>query len=132
MKAVNYPTLEEALYLHEELIRLFGGTSGIRDPGLLESVLHRPRSVYYQTLSLQAAALMQSLALNHCFVDGNKRIAFALTATFLRVNGWKLVVNPDEGENFLIKNLIQEKFDIEKIAIWIESHLENRANASQI
>ena len=47
----------------------------------------RPRSGYYKSLSEQAAALLQSLCQNHAFIDGNKRVAFALTAIFLRMNG---------------------------------------------
>ncbi len=58
----------------------------VRGVGLLESALARPRSEYYSSLSEQAAAMLQSLALNHCFIDGNKRVAFALTAIFLRMS----------------------------------------------
>lgn len=57
----------------------------------------RPRSGYYETLSTQAAALMQSLPRNHAFVDGNKRMAFALTAVFLRLNGYRLQVTADRS-----------------------------------
>ena len=92
MKLTLFPTLEEAIYLHEALIKRFGGNPGVRDLGLLESAILRPQSGYYATLSLQAAALMQSLAQNHAFIDGNKRVAFALTAVFFRMNGYKLKV----------------------------------------
>ena len=85
-----YPTLEETLYPHRILIDQFGGELGVRDLGLLESALLRPKSGYFETLSLQAAALLHSLLLNRCFLEGNKRIAFALTATFLRLNGYAL------------------------------------------
>lgn len=124
MKKTIYPTFEEALYLHDLLIKKFGGQPGIRDKGLLESALYRPQSGYYETLSEQAAALMQSLAMNHCFVDGNKRIAFALTATFLLLNGYNLKASADEGEGFLIKEIIQKKVSVQEIANWIEHHLK--------
>lgn len=124
MKTTIFPTLEETLYLHEELIRLFGGDVGIRDQGLLESALYRPQSGYYKTISLQAAALIQSVALNHCFVDGNKRVAFALTAIFLKINGWNLEVKANEGERFIVEDLIQGKQEVELIANWIEAHLK--------
>jgi len=101
-----FPTVEEALHLHLQLIAGFGGSPGIRDLGLLESTLARPRSGYYRTLSEQAAALMQSLTLNHAFVDGNKRMAFALTAVFLRMNGYRLTVSPDEGDRLLVNRII--------------------------
>jgi death-on-curing protein len=122
-KRTVYPTLEEALYLHDRLIDRFGGSAGVRDLGLLESALARPRSGYYESLSLQAAALMQSLSQNHAFIDGNKRIAFALTAVFLYLNGYRLVVGADDAERFLIDRVIVAKADVEAIAGWLEKRL---------
>jgi death-on-curing protein len=83
----------------------------------------RPQTGYYKTLSLEAAALLQSLTQNHAFIDGNKRIAFATTAIFLRMNGYRLKVTADKGESFLIKKVISQKIPIEEIALWIERHL---------
>ena len=123
MKATLFPTLEETLILHKRLIERFGGDGGVRDLGLLESALMRPQTGYYDTLSLQAAALLQSLTQNHAFVDGNKRVAFATTAIFLRMNGFRLVVDPDNGESFLIEEVIQKKIDINRIAQWLEKHM---------
>jgi death on curing protein len=71
-----YITLEEALRIHEVLIREFGGAHGVRDLGLLESALLRPQTGYYADLIEEAAALWESLAMNHPFVDGNKRVAY--------------------------------------------------------
>jgi death-on-curing protein len=118
-----YPTLEEALFLHAELIRRFGGSPGIRDIGLLESCLARPRSGYYTSLSEQGAALMQSLARNHVFVDGNKRLAFALTAVFLRMNGFTLRVIPEEGEAFLVDRIITGQAELDEITDWLERRM---------
>ncbi len=123
MRVTFYPTLDEALALHEELISRFGGTVGLRDIGALESALHRPQSGYYESLSLQAAALMHSLAMNHAFVDGNKRVAFALTATFLLVNGYRLTVSADDAERFLIDQVIVKRIDANAIADWLEEHI---------
>lgn len=123
MKTTLFPTLEECLTLHEELLRRFGGQGGLRDPGMLESALARPRSGYYATLSAQAAALLQSLAMNHAFTDGNKRVAFALTAIFLRMNGYRLPVSPPEGERFLVRRVIEGRADLDEITGWIESHM---------
>ncbi len=124
MASVLYPTLEEALHLHRRLIERFGGTSGVRDLGLLESALARPRSGYYRSLSEQAAALLQSLALNHCFADGNKRVAFALAAIFLRMNGAALRVDADEGERFLVDEIIVGKVQLAVITSWLERHID--------
>lgn len=72
----------------------YGGASGLRDPGSLEAALYRPQTGYYGVVISQAAALMESLANNHPFVDGNKRIAFAATDVFLRINGWQMNKTP--------------------------------------
>jgi death-on-curing protein len=122
MDTVLFPTLEEALYIHSQLIERFGGTEGVRDPGLLESALSRPRSGYYKSLSEQAAALMHSLIGNHCFVDGNKRMGLTLALTFLRMNGVKVSVSAKEGERFIIKEIIEKKADVVPIATWLEKH----------
>ncbi|USN46174.1 MAG: type II toxin-antitoxin system death-on-curing family toxin [Pseudobdellovibrionaceae bacterium] len=124
MKVTLYPTLAETLELHTRLIERFGGTKGVRDLGLLESALMRPQTGYYTSLSLEAAALLQSLAQNHAFVDGNKRVAFATTAIFLRLNGFRLRVDPDNGESFLIHRVIENKAEIEEIARWLEKHMQ--------
>ncbi len=123
MKFRLYPTLSETLELHMRLIDRFGGKGGVRDMGLLESALMRPQTGYYKTLSLEAAALLQSLTQNHAFVDGNKRVAFATTAIFLRMNGYRLKVDADNGESFLIDEVIRKKADLNEIAAWLEKHM---------
>jgi len=123
MKITLFPTLTETVELHSKLIERFGGKNGVRDLGLLESALWRPQSGYYNTLSLQAAALLQSLTQNHAFIDGNKRVAFATTAIFLRMNGYRLKVDTDNGEIFMIETVIKNKASIEVIAAWLEKHI---------
>ncbi len=124
MSVTLYPTLHEALALHEALIARFGGSPGVRDMGALESALHRPHSGYYDRLSQQAAALMHSLAMNHAFVDGNKRVAFALTVIFLRINGYRLVVTADAAEKFLIEDVVVARASVEVIEQWLERHMQ--------
>ena len=82
-----YPEIGEAIAIHDALIGEFGGTPGIRDEGALASAIMRPQLGYYDSLVEEAAALMESLANNHPFVDGNKRAAFFVTDAFLRLNG---------------------------------------------
>ncbi len=124
MKVTLYPTLSEVLELYRILIERFGGSYGVRDLGLLESALMRPQTGYYSSLSLEGAALLQSLCQNHAFVDGNKRVAFAVTAIFLRMNGYRLKVDPDNGESFLIEEVIQKKASIDEVSIWLEAHMK--------
>jgi death on curing protein len=125
MKTVLYPTLAETLELHTRLIERFGGKGGVRDLGLLESALMRPQTGYYKTLSLEAAALLQSLTQNHAFVDGNKRVAFATTAIFFRMNGYRLKVDADNGESFIISRVIKHKAEINEIADWLEKYMKS-------
>jgi death on curing protein len=122
--ATKFPTLEEALELHRALIERFGGTEGVRDLGALDSALFRPQTGYYETLTRQAAALMQSLAMNHPFVDGNKRVAFALTAIFLRMNGYRLVVPAPAAERFVVDQLIAEHATLDDIEQWLGEHMK--------
>ena len=124
MSTTIYPTLEEVLVLHSLLLARYGGESGVRDLGMLDAALHRPRSGYYASLSEQAAALLQSLANNHAFVDGNKRVAFATMAIFVRLNGFALRDTADDAEAFLIDEVIQGRAPLARIAAWIEEHLE--------
>lgn len=82
------------------------------------------KSLSYPSLSLQAAALLQSLTQNHSFIDGNKRVAFATSAIFLRMNGCHLKVETDNGESFIIGRVIKNKADIDEIAAWLEKHMK--------
>jgi death-on-curing protein len=84
----DYLTVADLLGIHTVLMQRYGGASGVRDPGALEAALFRPQTRYYDDIVAEAAALMESLAINHPFVDGNKRIAFAAAEVFLRINGW--------------------------------------------
>ena len=84
----RYLTLEHVKAFHQTLITRFGGAFGIRDQGLLEAALARPKAGYYADVIEEAAALWESLSQNHPFFDGNKRTAVAATAVFLRINGY--------------------------------------------
>jgi len=93
-KVVKFLTLEEVLEIHATLIEKFGGPEGVRDMGLLESALYRPRTGYYGDLIEMAAALFESLFMNHPFIDGNKRVAFFAADVFLRINSATIKVEP--------------------------------------
>jgi len=116
---VSFLTVDEVVTLHERLIEVFGGPPGLRDPGLLESALYRPRTGYYQDLSAMATAMFESLLMNHPFIDGNKRVAFFATDVFLRLNGWRLEVDPDKAHAFIIGLLDRGECDFERLLPWI-------------
>lgn len=119
-----FPTSHELLELHTKLIERFGGSSGVRDMGCLESALYRPQTGYYDSLAEQAGALLQSLAMNHGFVDGNKRVSFAMAAIFLRLNGYRLVAKADDAERFMIDDVIIASAERGAIAGWLSERMQ--------
>ena len=121
-----YLTIGEVLQIHHQLIEIYGGTPGLRDKALLESAVFRPQLGYYNNLAEEAAALMESLANNHPFLDGNKRIAFAAAHTFLLVNGYDLEVTPSAAGDFVIQSLEKGEFRFEPILKWINKHIRHK------
>ena len=117
----DYLTVADVLGMHIALISRYGGAPGVRDPGGLEAALFRPQTGYYGDVVAEAAAMMESLAINHPFVDGNKRIAFAAADVFLRVNGWRLKRAPMEIFAEMIQMLESGTFDIAHIEPWLRS-----------
>ena len=105
--SVVFLTLEEVLEIHTTLLQEFGGPPGIRDLGLLESALFRPRTGYYADLIEMAAALFESLLLNQPFVDGNKRVAFFAVDIFMRINSFQIEVEANDAHRRII-NIIEE------------------------
>jgi len=96
------------LSIHARQIERFGGTPGVRDEGLLESALAQPKATFggqflHPTISEQAAAYLYHIAMNHPFIDGNKRTAFAVTDTFLRLNGCALNLTDDEVYDLVMR-----------------------------
>ena len=120
-----YPTVAEAKEFHKRLFDQFGGAHGLLDEGRLEAAILRPQMGYYATLVEEAAALMESLANNHAFLDGNKRTSFAVADTFLRLNGSCLEVDPLEAYNFMTEAISKGEFRFDLICDWISSHLES-------
>ena len=120
---VQFLTLDEVLEIHHKLIATFGGPLGIRDMGMLESALYRPQTGYYQDLVEMAAALFESLLMNHPFIDGNKRIAFFATDIFLRLNGWKFSVNANQAHHFIIKELENRQNSFDNLKNWIQNSI---------
>ncbi len=117
--ALDYLTVADVLGMHTVLIRRYGGLPGVRDPGALEAALYRPQTGYYKDTIEQAAALMESLAINHPFVDGNKRIAFAATDVFLRINGFKLTRQPAQIYDELISMLDDRRLNLINVDAWL-------------
>jgi len=120
---VVFLSRDEVLAIHSTLLERFGGPPGVRDFGLLESALYRPQTGHYADLAEMAAALFESLIMNHPFIDGNKRVAFFATDVFLRLNGYKLKVEADQAHRFLIGLLDNHQCDFERLLPWIRENL---------
>ncbi len=117
----DYLTVADVLGIHAVLMQRYGGALGVRDPGALEAALFRPQTGYYDDIVAEAAALMESLAINHPFVDGNKRIAFAAADVFLRINGWRLKRAPMQIYAELMQMFESGTFDIARLDPWLRS-----------
>jgi death-on-curing protein len=120
---VTYLFIVEVLAFHEVLVDEFGGAAGIRDLGALESALYRPRTGYYRDVIEEAAALLESLVQNHPFVDGNKRVAFAVMDVFLRVNGRVLEVDDVAAHEHLVGLMERGELDLAAIDAWLREHV---------
>ena len=118
----KYLTKDEIVVIHNNLIDEFGGLHGIRENNSLESAVMRPQSGYYKDIYEEASALMESLALNHSFVDGNKRISFFATDVFLRMNGYFIDCKTKDAYNFFIENLENNTFRFNNILNWLKEN----------
>jgi death-on-curing protein len=122
----DYLTLADVLAIHGDQIERYGGSEGVRDYGLLEAALYRPQTGYYADLIEEAAALWESLAQNHPFVDGNKRTAFAAMFAFLAINGVKLTAEAAETYEFIAGLYQANEFWFEKLAAWLRKSTEQQ------
>jgi death-on-curing protein len=116
----EYVTTADALFFHQQLIERYGGAPGIRDIGALESALHRPQTGYYDTITHEAAALFESLVQNHPFVDGNKRVAFAVVDVFLRINGYIITPSSTAIYEHITELFKRDAFDLDHLVPWLQ------------
>lgn len=124
---MRYLSFGEVVHLHQALLKESGGAAGIRDLGALESALAQPRATFggvdlHASVVAKAAALGFSLALNHPFIDGNKRVAHAAMEVFLVLNGHALGGSVDEHERMMLTLAAGERTR-EELAAWLEQHV---------
>jgi death-on-curing protein len=119
----DYLTMAEVLAMHADQIERYGGSQGVRDHGLLEAALYRPQTGYYADLIEEAAALWESLAQNHPFIDGNKRTAFAAVYTFLAINGVRLTATAQVTSVFIANLYETKQFAFDKLVPWLRDHV---------
>lgn len=129
MQIPKFISVSEAIEIHSDQIASFGGTSGVRDEGLLESALAQPQATFFgeylhATIYEQAAAYLYHIAKNHLFIDGNKRTAFAVMDTFLRLNGY--ILNLDNEQIYiLVLKVAEGSIDKKEIAQSLEQNVVN-------
>lgn len=126
MKEPRWVTVTAIHTMHEELIAEHGGSSGVRDQGLLESALARPQNLLAYgkpTLAEMAASYAFGIARNHPFVDGNKRTALMAAYVFLGLNGQRLVA-PEAEAVVMTVELASGVCGEAEYSAWLAAHLE--------
>ena len=123
---MRHLTLGEVVALHRAVIESAGGASGLRDLAALESAIAQPRATFdardlHPALTGKAAALAYSLALNHPFIDGNKRVAHAAMEVFLNLNGLEVDAGVDEQEELFLR-IAAGKSSREELEAWLDNH----------
>jgi death-on-curing protein len=126
MGSIRYVGIEDALALHATVIGLTSGALGVRDMNSLQSCLERPKTTIggtemFADVFAKAASLIESIARNHPFLDGNKRTSFLTGTFFLHQNDCDLL--PEEGEiEKCMLWIVLQKPSIEEIAVWLEEN----------
>lgn len=121
--------LKSVLKIHAHSILKYGGAEGIRDLNILESAINRPFATFdgndlYPTFVGKAAAILESILINHPFIDGNKRTAISLALFILNSNKIELVASEDNIYNFIIR-IAEGKSDIDEITEWLNNNVKH-------
>jgi death on curing protein len=118
--------------IHGEILVQSGGSSGILNKGSLDSTVNKPKNLYFYsnkqaTLYELAAAYGYGLIKNHCFVDGNKRVALIAVYTFLAVNGIELIASEEDAANFFLYLAASSESQdtlMQELTEWLKSNSE--------
>ena len=119
----SFPTIEEVVAIHDDLLTQFGGSPGVRDWGALVAAVMRPQMGYYDGLLDEAAAMLESLAMNHPFVDGNKRTAVGATDAFLGLNGHFIDCDSRAAYDHFMRLFESNAFRFAELRAWLEDHV---------
>lgn len=127
MREVKYVTFEQAIFYQQKIVKETGGSLGLRDIGLLESAINRPKATFggkdlYPKVLEKGAALLHSMILNHPFLDGNKRTSLAVLYEFLKQNGFSLFATEKEIIELPLR-VERKDLNLEQIAKWLKEHI---------
>ena len=131
MKEPVWIRLDVVLVMHEEALMFHGGPEGVRDLGLLESALEPPKNLFVYgeqegiSIARFAAAYAKGIIANHPFVDGNRRAAFTVALTFLKLNGLELTATK-EDRVLTFWSLAAGEISEEQLALWFERNTRSR------
>ena len=120
-------SIEDVKNIHSILIEQFGGSPGIRDEAALASAIARPYSTFdgielYPSIEEKASAIIESIVINHPFIDGNKRIGYVLMRLFLLNAQMDIQATEEEKYQFVIR-IASGKLHKDEILYWIRDHL---------
>ena len=121
-------TIKIILRLHDLSIITYGGSQGIRDQGLMESAIARPYQTFsgedlYPTVFEKAAAITESIIINHPFIDGNKRTGLLAMLVILELGSLKITASNDATYNFTIQ-ISTGEMKFEEIVFWLKNNTE--------
>lgn len=127
-------TVRQILILHERMIQKYGGSSGVRDMGMLESAGGRPFATFggedlYPDIFMKAGAFIQAIVKNHPFIDGNKRTGFTGAITFLLINGTFVSADTNQVVKFMLR-VANENISVDEIARWLKKNTKSGIVAS--
>jgi death-on-curing protein len=134
VKGPEWLLVSAVLAFHAECLREHGDSAGIRDEGLLQSALGRPRHLLAYDepdLCRLAAAYAHGIAKNHPFVDGNKRTAFLAATVFLEVNGVRVVATPAHAAVFMLA-LADGSLSAAGFAAWLRDNTKRRRRTAKV
>ena len=122
--------MADALGAHEVVLRDFGGLPGILNIGMIESAIQRPYVGYYRSIYKKAAALVESVACNHGFADGNKRTCLLLLGLLLDRSGYKLAgdgnLEANRAAEDMIVGVAEHRITFEQLEAWMRERIERK------
>ena len=126
MKDIIFIPKQIILYFHEQLIQIYGGSTGIRDEKLLDSALEQVKATFdgsylHDSIFKMAAAYGFHLCKNHPFIDGNKRTALVAMDTFLQRNGWEITASEEEAYKIMMA-LSASEVSKEELVKWLREN----------
>ena len=120
---------QQVLLIHDEQVKLHGGSLGVRDWNMFESACLQPYASFagrdlYPNIFFKAAAFIRSMIKDHPFVDGNKRTSITGAQTMLELNGYKFIGKRKETYNLLLA-VANKNLPVDEIAAWLKKHTKN-------